>query len=93
MAINRGDCAFTTTITWYSDGHQGNKTLETLRTAQLDTMANVLNLTDGVPDFLSNVSTVRYWKDQTAAETYATFITEQCNNLAIPTPEIVVTPR
>lgn len=73
----------TTDITWLSEADQAWPPLEDARELKLQEM-----MVDGktMPDYkhcISPVRTMRYWRDQNAAEEFASFITSQCEIYSI----------
>jgi hypothetical protein len=67
----------TTTITWTSAEAQDDERLKTARLAKLVEMLND-EKTDNVRVIIDPVTTIRSWRDQSAAEEYISFIMGQC---------------
>ena len=66
-----------TTITWASAADQNHADLSAARTAKLVEMARAQKVHLIEAAIVNDVTTVRYWKDQAAAEEFVAFIQDQ----------------
>ena len=73
----------TTDITWLSEADQKWPPLDNARELKLQEMQEDGKTMSAYSHRISPVRTMRYWKDQNAAEEFASFITSQCEIYSI----------